>query len=261
MRKHTLFFLITATISLATVTTGLYQKSDYVQPFPPELDVIIQDSTNWWMQTSWHFNVYGRPLSQVYEDFNLITDSLERSLDRVCKLFKIRDAGLISWYGLPGPLDSSGNIGKAYPEFGIVLSTYNDTLRHYATRQVIQVLLSRTWGTPKSPFMEEGVVAMVEEWVGLDQNRQKVQDVVANLAKLGKIPSIHRLMADFDTYPTNQAYSVAASFLNYLFNRFGIAPLRALYILAKPEDFPATFEKIYGHPFPRVEQEWLQTIK
>ena len=104
-------------------------------------------------------------------------------------------------------------------------------------------------------------MAMVEEWVGFNHNRQKVQDVVANLAKRGKIPSIHRLMTDFDTYPQNQSYSVAASFLSYLFNRFGIAPLRALYILAKSENFPSTFEKIYGHPFPRVEQEWLQTIK
>ncbi|KPL07593.1 hypothetical protein AMJ86_03890, partial [bacterium SM23_57] len=219
MHNHILFFLIMAAMLSGNVTTGMCQKNAYIQPVPPELDVIIQDSTNWWMQNSWHFNVYGRPLSQVYEDFNLITDSLERSLDHVCKLFRIRDAGLISWYGLPGPVDSLGSTGKAYPDFGIVLSTYNDTLRHYATRQVTQVLLGRTWGTPKSPFMEEGVVAMVEEWVGFDQDRQRVQDVVANLANRGKIPSIDRLVADFDTYPKNQSYSVAASFLSYLFSR------------------------------------------
>jgi hypothetical protein len=237
------------------------QKRDSLPPVPPELEAIIQDSTNWWMQSSWHFQVYGRPLSTVYEDFNLITDSLEKSLKVVTTRLKIRDAGLFQWYGLPGPVDADGHVSKAYPEFGVVLATYVDTLRHFATREVIHVLLGRTWGTPRSMFMREGLACALEGSFSMGKERWDVHTNAQSLVRQGRVPSIAKLERDFDNYRQEVSWSVAGSFLDFLINRFGVAPVKALYQLAGTRDFSEMFEKIYGHRLTDVEREWLQTLR
>jgi len=240
---------------------GFAQRNNPVVSLPPELDTVLGDSSSWWMQNSWHFNVYGRPLSRVYQDFNLITDSLEKHLEHVTKRLNIRNAGLISWYGFPDSLPSKQGIAKAYTEIGIVTSVYNDTLRSFATVQVTQVILGRSWGTPKSRFMSDGMAAAMEGWVGFGKSRQRVRDVVQTLAAHGKIPSIGRLIKEFDKYPANESTAVAGSFLDFLLGKYGVAPLKAIYILAKGEDFAAMFEEVYGRKLSVVEQDWLKTIR
>jgi hypothetical protein len=261
MRKLLSHLLLISFISLCIISGAQAQKKLEAQNLPPELNDIIQDSSSWWMQNSWHFNVYGRPLSQVYQDFNLITDSLERHLDYVTKRLNIRDPGLIQWYGLPGPVDSTGAIAKAYPEFGIVLATYNDTLRNFASVQVTQVILGRAWGMPKSPFMSEGMAAAMEGYIGIGNHREKVEEAVRRLKRRGKLPAINNVITQFDSYPRNEAVSVAASFLNYVLDRYGVAPMKALYILAKGGDFRSTFQKIYARQLTVVEKDWVATIR
>jgi hypothetical protein len=261
MKKLIASLLISAIVLSCIINSALAQQKSQAQNLPPELNDIIQDSSSWWMQNSWHFNVYGRPLSQVYTDFNMITDSLERHLDHVTKRLNIRDAGLIQWYGLPGPVDSAGAIAKAYPTFGIVLATYNDTLRNFATPEVTQVLLGRAWGTPKSPFMSDGMAAAMDGYVGFGNNRKQVQDVVGTLKRRGKLPSISDVIAHFDRYPRDEAISVAASFLNYLLDHYGVAPMKALYILARGRGFEDTFQKVYQRQLAAVEKDWVTAIK
>jgi len=254
--------LLLVIIAMGSLTaTSLGQPLPPAPPVPPELDKILSDTTKWWMQSSWHFQVQGKPLSQVYEDFNLITDSLEKSLEGVCKKLKIRNAGLIQWYGLPGPVDSKGNITKAYPEFGIVVATYNDTSRNFATVQMIQVLLGKSWGVPRSVFLSEGLAVALEGAFGQGKQRHKVQEAIRNLMAQNRIPPIIELTKDFYHYPEAQSLAVAGSFLGFLLERFGTAPMKGLYVLADNNNFQAIFEKIYGHPLTEVEQEWLQTLR
>lgn len=240
---------------------GIQPPKPGVMPVPPELEAVLQDSTNWWMQSSWHFQVYGRPLSVVYEDFNRITDSLETFLEHIKTQLKIRDPGLIQWYGLPEPVDKQGSIGKVYPEFGIVLSCYTDSLRHYATRYVTHAVLYRSWGDARSLFMHEGVAVMLEGAFGLGNDRKKVNTEIRQLARRGAIPPIAKVASDFYEYPESVALAVSGSFLEFLLERWGTAPLKGLYILVKRDNLPDTFEKVYGVPLSSAEQEWQQWLK
>ena len=204
---------------------GIKPPKPGVLPVPPELEAVLQDSTNWWMQSSWHFQVYGRPLSTVYEDFNRITDSLETFLEHIKTRLKIRDPGLIQWYGLPGPVDRQGSIGKAYPEFGVVLSCYTDSLRHYATRYVTHAVLFRSWGDTRSSFMHEGVAVMLEGAFGLGDDRKEIDTDIRQLARRGAIPPIAKVAEDFHEYPESVALAVSGSFLEFLLERWGTAPM------------------------------------
>jgi hypothetical protein len=260
-------FHIIRSLVLMVITVVIITTTAFGQPRPPapslpaDLNKILSDTTKWWMQSSWHFQVYGRPLSQVYDDFNLITDSLEKTLDEVCKSLKIHNAGLIQWYGLPEALDDKGSIAKSYPEFGIVVATYNDTLKNFATIQMNQVLLGKKWGVPKSVFLSVGMAVALEGAYGQGKQRRKVSETIRNLAAQNRIPAITELVKDFRKYPESQSLAVAGSFLGFLLKRFGPAPLKALYTLAGNDNFQKNFEQIYGHPLRDVEQEWLKTIR
>ncbi len=240
---------------------GIKPSKPGVLPIPPELEAVLQDSTNWWMQSSWHFQVYGRPLSVVYEDFNRITDSLETFLEHIKTRLKIRDPGLIQWYGLPGPVDRQGSIGKAYPEFGVVLSSYTDSLRHYATTYVTDAVLFRSWGDTRSSFMHEGLAVMLEGAFGLGDDRKEVGVEIGKLAAGNAIPPIAKVATDFYEYPESVALTVSGSFLEFLLEKWGVAPMKGLYILAQRNNLPDNFEKIYGLPLSSAEQEWLQWLK
>lgn len=240
---------------------GIKPAKPGVMPVPPELESVLQDSNNWWMQSSWHFQVYGRPLSVVYEDFNRITDSLETFLEHIKTRLKIRDPGLIQWYGLPEPLDKQGSIGKAYPEFGIVLSCYTDSLRHYATKYVTHAVLYRSWGDTRSIFMHEGLAVMLEGAFGLGDDRKKVDTEIRQLSQRGAIPPIAQVASDFFEYPESVALAVSGSFLEFLLERWGTAPMKGLYILAQRNNLPDCFEKVYRVPLSSAEQEWRQWLK
>jgi len=255
------YFLLCLGIMAWWSNATMAQRNSPTVSLPPELDTVLRDSSSWWMQNSWHFNVYGLPLSRVYQDFNLITDSLEKHLEHVTRRLNVRNVGLISWYGFPDSIPSGKGTAKAYPEFGIVASVYNDSLRNFATIEVTQVILGRSWGTPRSRFMSDGMAAAMEGWVGFGKNRQRIQEVVWTLYARGEIPPIHDLIKNFDNYDAIESASVAASFLEYLLDKYGVAPLRAIYILAKGDDFPATFEKVYGRKLSAVEQDWVWNIK
>jgi hypothetical protein len=192
--------LFPITFILCTITFAIGQYTPPTPPVPAELNDILSDSTNWWVQSSWHFQVHGRPLSAVYQDFNLITDSLEKSLTQVCKELKIRDAGLIQWYGFPGPVDSNGSIAKSYPEFGVVLTTYTDSLKNFATKQMIQVLLRRSWGAPQCVFMSEGLATALEGAFGRGKHWRQVQETIRQLSAQNRIPSIADLTRIFGIF-------------------------------------------------------------
>ena len=73
-----------------------------------------------------------------------------------------------------------------------------------------------------------------------------------------EIPAMTRLANDDEWEGFNEqvAYSAGASFLAYLLETRGPAPLRALYY-AKSGDFSPRFSAIYGRSLTDVEAEWL----
>ncbi len=101
-----------------------------------------------------------------------------------------------------------------------------------------------------NPGLIEGLAVAID-WPGR-YDRMTPHESVRALQEMGKQPTIRQLLSlQFFSVSSATGYTTAGSFLKYLLDTYGAAPLRAVYHSA------GDFEAAYGKPLVVLEREWL----
>ena len=124
-----------------------------------------------------------------------------------------------------------------------VASEFGDPLFGVATKRVA--------GIPMlvNPGLIEGL-AVALDWPG-GYDRLTPHEAVRAMQAMGMEPTLDDLLSlRFFAVSSARGYTTAGSFLHFLLERYGAAPLRALYGTG------GDFEAAYGKPLPALEGEW-----
>ncbi len=128
-----------------------------------------------------------------------------------------------------------------------VAAAFGDPLFHVASRRVLGLPLLA------SPGLIEGLAVAVD-WPGR-YDRPTPHESVRALQAMGVTPTIDELLSlRFFGVSSARGYTTAGSFLKYLLDTYGAAPLRDLY------ESGGDFEGAYHQSMRTLEAEWLRMI-
>jgi hypothetical protein len=217
---------------------------------------------NWRVHESSRFSLHVRPGSFAEQNALPIGEALDHQYEATLAALATRyDQRVIAFlFTSADDADLSSNYsGVAYPETLTFRATcvaplgvnLHSLLGHEANHVIIMGALGRA-GTR---MMNEGLASAV---LSERYSSGRSHYYAWTKAHRSEIPSMARLANDDEWEGFNEqlAYSASASFLAYLIETRGPAPVRALYY-AKSGDFSSRFSAIYGRSLTDVEAEWL----
>jgi hypothetical protein len=223
--------------------------------------------TNWQRQTVGQFTFYVRPGSFAQTHVSTFADVLADHADYVRSRLGHSYTGHITLYmhnsGDDAQFDGDGgggdHSGVAYPETETVkvavVPPLDGNLYSLLSHEVTHVILRNAYGRPGTTFVNEGSAsALVSERrgaIGASVHHTWVRNRIAQIPRLADLTDDERWRS-FDQ-PTS--YTVSASFLSYLLDRFGPGPYKSIYY-ASSRDFAAKFRTAYGQSLEEVEAEW-----
>jgi hypothetical protein len=128
-------------------------------------------------------------------------------------------------------------------------------------------LYSSAWGSPVALFTEGLAVAystnppagqLVPRW-----HSEPVHTIAARMRAQGTLIPIARLAEtrSFRSFDPNVTYPEAGSFVRFLVDRWGLAPMRQIYAALRANDAADVIERAvtdaYGRSLSELEAEWL----
>jgi hypothetical protein len=116
------------------------------------------------------------------------------------------------------------------------------------------------WGWPPARFnvgLIEGI-AVAADWPAGQGGRLTPHQSVRAMKELGLLPPIRRLLQPgFFEFSPQQSYTTAGSFVYFLLERYGPAPVKAVY---RAGGSPGSFAAAFGKPLAALEAEWHAEI-
>lgn len=217
---------------------------------------------DWTAHRSAHFTLQVRPGSFADENAAALAEVLEDQYQASISRLELGYAGRITGVLFPSAAEAgrlSDRSGTGYPEtesFKAVCAPPLDAglfvlLSHEANHVILWVSLGRA-GTS---LMREGLPSAVVSETYHSNGPSFLYDwTVRNATRL---PPIADLADDdgWEGYPQDVAYNTSASFLAYLIDTYGPAPLKRLHG-ATSEVFERRFDEAYGRPLSQAEAEW-----
>ena len=223
---------------------------------------------NWRTRTIGHFTYYVRPDSFAESILTPLSEVLEDQFSTVVGRLDLRYQGHITMFlhnsgaeaGFGNDLGGGNHSGVAYPDTETVKSVcvppMDGNLFSLLSHESNHVILYNGLGRPGTTLLNEGLAsAMVSErfhTIGPTFYHRWVRDRRAQLPRLGDL-------ADDDKwrgFPQQMAYNTGASFLAYVIQAYGYAPLKAVYY-SPSRELPGAFKSAYGKSLDQIEAEWL----
>ena len=226
---------------------------------------------NWRTRSIGHFTYYVRPDSFAESVLAPLSEVLDDQFAATVARLSLRYQGHITMFlhnsgadaGFGDDAGGGNHSGVAYPDTETVKSVcvppLGGNLFSLLSHEANHVILHNGLGRPGTTFMNEGMASAViserfhsvgpsfyHRWVG----ERRVQ-----------LPRLTELVDDekWRNYPQQTAYNASASFLAYVIQAYGAAPLRAVYY-ASSSEFPGAFKTAYGKSLDQVEAEWLAFV-
>lgn len=216
----------------------------------------------WTAHRSAHFTLQVRPGSFADENVATLIEVLEDQYGATTARLDLAYAGRVTGVLFPSSAEAgrlSDRSGTGYPEtesFKAVCVPPLDAglfalLAHEANHVILWVSLGRAGTT----LMREGLPSAVISERHHTNGPTFLYDWTARNAS--RLPPIAALADDetWDSYPQDVAYNTSASFLAYLIETGGPAPLKRLHG-ATSGAFDRRFEEAYGRPLSQAEAEW-----
>lgn len=215
---------------------------------------------DWRTFDSAHFTLYVRPGSFAEANQAQIGEILDDQYAFTLAVLGVQYAGRISAFCHTDAGDAaleSNYSGVAYPDTEAVRATctgpLNGNLFALLQHEANHVLQQNTLGRPGTSFMNEGLPSAVLSTRFHSFGKDFLYSWTA--AHLASIPPIARLVDDDQWTGNEVAYKSAASFLAYLIDRAGPAPIRALY-QTPTVSFAAKVQSLYGLALDELDREW-----
>lgn len=226
---------------------------------------------NWRTRSEGHFTFYVRPGSFAEASLAPLAEVLEDQFATSVSRLDLRYQGRITMFlhnsgaeaGFGDDVGGGNHSGVAYPETETVKTVcvppLDGNLFALLSHETNHVIIRNGLGRPGTSFINEGLASAV-----LSERFHALGPKYYHQWAAGRRQQLPRLsaLADDDkwrTYPSQMAYSTAASFLAFVIEIYGIAPLKAIYYAAS-DDFERVFRAAYGKPLDQVEAEWLAFV-
>lgn len=226
---------------------------------------------NWRIETIGRFTFFVRPGSFAESHTATFAAVLEDQLQTTVRLLGHRYDGRLTLYlypsgaeaGFAKDLGGGNHSGVAYPETEtvkvVIVAPLDGNTLSLLAHEANHVFIRNGLGRPGTTFINEGLAsALVSERLGA-AGQATYHQWIRN--RRGQIPRLADLVDDerWRSYDSSTTYTTSASFLAYVIDRYGAAPLRQTYY-APSAGFAAAFRQAYGRALEDLEAEWLAFV-
>jgi hypothetical protein len=221
---------------------------------PSEID------RNWHTFDSLHFTLYVRPSSFAENNQVRLGEVLDDQYEYTQTMLGVQYAGRISAYlyrdGDDAGLESN-SAGVAYPRTEAMRATcpgpLDGNLYSLIQHEANHVIQQSTLGRPGTSMVNEGLPSAVVSTRYHNFGKDFLYSWTAS--HLSAIPPLADLSNDDKWNGSEVQYKASASFLAYLIDLAGAAPIRMLYQV-RSKDFAAKVQSLYGRSLEELEHDW-----
>lgn len=216
----------------------------------------------WQSFTSAHFSLHVRPGSFAEQSMPTIAEWLEDQYAVSNARLELAYAGRVTGLLYPSNGDAGRTFdrsGTGYPETesfkAVCTAPLDGGLLHLLAHEANHVILWVGLGRGGTSLMREGLPSAVvsERFYPVGPSMLYVWTA----RNASRLPPLAQLANDdeWEGYPQEVAYNASASFLAYLIETYGPAPLKRLHG-ATSEAFERRFQEVYGRTLAAAEAEW-----
>lgn len=219
---------------------------------------------NWHVHDSARFSLYTRPGS--FAEINAVTlgevleDQYTHTLGALGASYGARVSAFLYVSAADAGRESERS-GTAYPDTGafaaVCAPPIDDTLFSLLSHEANHVVIRGALGQPGTYFVNEGLATALlsERFHALGRHFLYAW---TKSHRLG-LPPLSDLADDsrWNSHPQQDAYNTSASFLAYVLDTYGPAPLKSIYY-ATSSDFAAKVREAYGRSLQDLEADWLR---
>lgn len=236
-----------------------------VAPFAHGCHQILGPSSydaNWQVFDRGRLTFYARPSSFAAQSIDPLFTVLDDQYNASVAMLAVEYAAHISMYLYADPKDGdfAGNFsGVAYPDTLTVRATclppLDANLMSLLSHEMNHVITRNTLGQSGTAFMTEGIASAVITERYHSNGRHFYYPWTAS--HLSQLPPIASLLDDEFWNRSNSqiAYSASASFLAWLIDTRGPAPLKQVFTVRSNEAV-GRIGSVYGQPVTQLESEW-----
>ena len=217
---------------------------------------------NWRIVDTPRFSINVRPGSFAEQSAARIGEVLEDQYNHTTRVLNFSYAGRVSMFLYESGADAgmrSDHSGRAYPDTEAVrvvcVPPLDGNLFALVSHEANHVIQQNGLGRAGTFFLAEGLPdAVLSERYHSYGTTFLYSWTAANDAR---IPALSLLVDDdtWDNYDSQTAYKASASFLAYLLDTAGPAPLKQLQAV-NSRDFQRRFQEIYGRSLDDAERAW-----
>jgi hypothetical protein len=144
--------------------------------------------------------------------------------------------------------------GFAQPSTRTVLLVTNPDWRAFERHEIMHVIAQQTWGPPApgNDWLNEGLAQAAD---GMCAGYSNADVALGLTARHGWI-ALHTLLTRFRAQPDLRAYLQAATFVDYLLERYGAATVAQLWRLGSRRD-----SRIRGQTLAAIERRWREELR
>ena len=213
---------------------------------------------NWRSYPGLHFMLYVRPGSFAETNQALLAAVLDDQFATTLARLEIAYGGRISVFLYDSAADASldsDRSGMGYPDTEAIRATcappLDESLVRLLAHESNHVIQRNAMGLPGTSFMSEGLASAVMSARFYPIGNDRLWALTASRG--AALPAVSTLIAGgaWDGDDT----TASASFLAYLLDRAGPAPIRQMYQL-RSEDLPARMRTLYGRSLEDLERDW-----
>jgi hypothetical protein len=146
--------------------------------------------------------------------------------------------------------------GGAAQGHDLVFFVYNSLIRPQFKHEIFHLISFETWGQTQYRLLDEGGATYTDNFCFYDNPMYSINAWYVNEKMLFPLRT---LIDDFDACTKKSdviAYIQSAGIFKYLYEKYGIAKMKLLWVKGFEE-----FTSIYGFPISQLESDWLAFIK
>jgi hypothetical protein len=218
--------------------------------------------SEWTLDQRGRFTFYTRPSSFASRSVEQLFAVLDDQYNATASMLDVRYAGHVSIFlynsgsdaGLP-----SDHSGVAYPDTqavrAVCVPPLDANLMVLLSHEFNHVMTLNTLGQAGTSFMTEGIATAVITERFHSQGRHFLYPWTAG--RVGRLPAIATLLQDDHWHSDDDvAYNVSASFLAWLLDVNGPAPLKQVFN-ARSNAMNDRMQSAYGKPITQLESDWM----
>ena len=215
---------------------------------------------NWRSHDSVHFSLFVRPDSFAEANQARLAEVLDDQYTTTAARLGITYAGRISAFLYTSAADAAlacNRCGMGYPDTEALRATcqapLDGNLFYLLSHEANHVIQRNAMGRPGTYLMNDGLASAVMSTRFHGHGNEFFWVWTAKYASA--IPALSVLIDDSKWGGSDAEYNASASFLAYLMDRAGPAPIRQLYQV-ESRDFAQRINTLYGRSLEDRERDW-----